>query len=85
MAKNLTYKRSTTETIKIKGVLDETASIITYVDEDKNEQTIEVQQLLNNFCSMPIDLTLKRQEEEELDIEPEVDEISDDAMFDIEE
>lgn len=70
MGTSLTYKKVTTETISAKGVLNEEAKTLTYV-KDKAEQTIELQDLFDKFASMPISLTIKVQEDEELDIDTE--------------
>lgn len=78
MAKGLSWKRSNTETISVKGVFNETATVITYV-EDKEEKTIKVQDLLDKFASTAISLNIKAVSEEELDIE-EVDEIDIDDL-----
>lgn len=41
MAKNLTYKKTTTEKVTIKGVLSDDATTITYI-EDKTEKTVTI-------------------------------------------
>ena len=84
MAKGLNWKKSITETISAKGTLDDTATILTYLDEDKNEQTIHVQELLNKFASCGISMSIKMQTDEELDIEPEDEYVHEDAVIDLE-
>lgn len=71
MAKQLSYKKTTTEAITVKGVLDETASNITYINEDKEEVTISVQTLLDKFASVGVSLSIKAQTDEELEITEE--------------
>lgn len=83
MAKKLNWKKTITETITAKGILDDTATILTYKDEDGNDQTIEVQELLNKFASCGVQMTIKMQSDEELDITPEDEYIPDDAVGDI--
>lgn len=71
MAKQLSYKKTTTEAITVKGILDETASNITYLNEDKEEVTISVQTLLDKFASVGVSLSIKAQTDEELEIAEE--------------
>lgn len=68
MAKQLSYKKTTTETISVKGVLNDSASAITYMNEDKEEVTIPVQKLLDKFASMGVSISIKTQTDEELEI-----------------
>ena len=71
MAKQLSYKRSVSEAITIKGAMDAEAKTITYLNEDKNEVTIPVQTLLDKFASQGVSLTIKTQTDEELDLDEE--------------
>ena len=71
MAKQLSYKKMTTETISAKGILSDDATTITYMNEDKEEVTIPVQSLLDKFASMGVSLSIKTQTDEELEIEEE--------------
>ena len=71
MAKQLSYKKTTTEAITVKGILDVTASKITYLNEEKEEETISVQTLLDKFASVGVSLTIKAQTDEELEIDEE--------------
>lgn len=71
MAKQLSYKKTTTEAITVKGILDDTASTITYLDDDKEEVTISVQTLLDKFASVGVSLSIKTQTDEELEIDEE--------------
>ena len=83
MAKGLNWKKSITETISAKGALNEEATTITYLDEDKNEQTIEIQELLNKFASCNVSISIKMQTDEELDIEQE-EYVPEEAVIDLE-
>lgn len=85
MAKKLNWKKTITETISAKGILDETATVLTYKDEDNDDQTIQVQELLNKFASCGIQITIKMQTDEELDINSENDAESDIDISDLEE
>lgn len=78
MAKGLTYKRSTVESISVKGVLNEDATTITYADENKEEQTITIASLVEKFCSMPVEFGVKVKSEEDLEF-GESDEFDPDA------
>ena len=71
MAKQLTYKKTTTESISVKGIFNEDATVITYLDEDKNECTISIQTLLEKFCSQGVSLSIKTQIDEDLDLDEE--------------
>lgn len=84
MAKGLNWKKSITETITAKGALNDEATTITYLDEDKNEQTIEIQELLNKFASCNVSISIKMQTDEELDIEQEDEYVPEDAVIDLE-
>jgi hypothetical protein len=83
MAKGLNWKKSITETISVKGNLNETATEITYLDEDKEEQTIAVQELLNKFASCAVSMSIKMQTDEELDIEQENEYVPEDDVIDL--
>lgn len=72
MAKQLSYKKTTTEAITVKGTFNEDSSTITYLNEDKVECTVAVKTLLEKFASQGVSLTIKTQTDEELDIEEEV-------------
>ena len=71
MAKQLSYKKTTSETITVKGILSDDATTITYLNEDKDEVTIPVQTLLDKFASLGVSLSIKTQTDEELEIEEE--------------
>lgn len=73
MAKNLTYNRKVVENLTIKGIMNADSSAIVYIDEDKNEQTITIKELLSRFCAQAVSLSVKIQSEEELDIESDED------------
>lgn len=65
MAKNLTYKKTTTEKVTIKGVLSDDATTITYV-EDKEEKTATIQDYLNKFASMAVEFSIGCKSDEDL-------------------
>lgn len=65
MAKNLTYKKTTTEKVTIKGVLSDDATTITYV-EDKAEKTATVQDYLDKFASMAVEFSIGCKSDENL-------------------
>ena len=69
MAKQLNYKKTTSETITVKGVLSDDATTITYLNEDKDEVIIPVQTLLDKFASLGVTISIKSQTDEELEIE----------------
>lgn len=65
MAKNLTYKKTTTEKVTIKGVLSNDATTITYV-EDKLEKTVTLQDYLDKFASMAVEFSIGCKSDEDL-------------------
>lgn len=69
MAKQLSYKKTTTESITVKGIFNSDATIITYLNEDKEECTIAIKTLLEKFADQGISLSLKTQTDEELDLD----------------
>ena len=69
MAKQLNYKKTTSETITVKGFLSDDATTITYLNEDKDEVVIPVQTLLDKFASFGVTISIKSQTDEELEIE----------------
>ena len=71
MAKQLNYKKTTIETITVKGFLSDDATTITYLNEDKDEVTVPVQTLLDKFSSLGVSISIKSQTDEELEIEEE--------------
>lgn len=72
MAKQLNYKKTITESITVKGILSDDAKTITYLDEDKDDVTIEVQTLLDKFASQGVALSIKMQNDEELELDSDV-------------
>ena len=71
MAKQLSYKKTTTEAITVKGVFNDEATTITYLNEDKEEVTVPVHTLLEKFASQAVSLTIKTQTDEELELDEE--------------
>lgn len=65
MAKRLTHKRTTTEKVTIKGWLSDDATTVTY-DEDKEEKTVTVQDYLNKFASMDVEIVISSKSDEDL-------------------
>lgn len=71
MAKQLSYKRQVVEQITIKGIMNDEANTITYLNEDKEECTVSVQTLLDKFASQGVSLTIKTQTDEDLELDEE--------------
>lgn len=74
MASKLSFKRTTTDKISVKGVLSEDGTVITYEDENKEDQDVKVSDLLNAFKNRLIDFSVTLKAEAELDVIPEDDE-----------
>ena len=71
MAKQLSYKKTTTEAIAVKGTFNDAATTITYLNEDKEEVTVSVKALLDKFASQSVSLSIKTQTDEELELDEE--------------
>ena len=71
MAKQLSYKKTTTEAITVKGAFNDTSTTITYLNEDKEEVTVSVKALLDKFASQSVSLSIKTQTDEELELDEE--------------
>lgn len=71
MAKSkLSFKRSTTDKLSVKGILSEDGTTITYTDENDVDQDVTIADLLNAFVNQPIDLSISLKNDEDLDLIP---------------
>lgn len=69
MAKSkLSYKRNVTDQLSVKGVLSEDATEITYVDENDDEQSVKISDLLSVFADKNIDFTVSLKKNEDLEL-----------------
>lgn len=69
MAKSkLSFKRSTTDKLSVKGVLSEDGTFITYTDENDVEQDVKVADLLKVFINQPIEFGVSLKSDEDLDL-----------------
>lgn len=69
MAKSkLSYKRNVTDQLSLKGVLSEDATEITYVDENDDEQSVKISDLLSVFADKDIDFTVSLKKNEDLEL-----------------
>lgn len=84
MAKSkLRFTKSNFTKLSITGGLNESGNIITYYDEDGNEQNIRVLDLLKPFKGNEITISIGEKSEEELDIvDDEPDDFDDESPFD---
>ena len=60
------YTKNITEKVDIKGIFNEDATIIIYEDKDGNEFEVSIQDYLDQFASLPVQLTIQTKSEEEL-------------------
>ena len=59
MAKSkLSFKRSTTDKLSVKGILSEDGTTITYTDENDVDQDVTIAALVNAFINQPIELSI---------------------------
>ena len=77
MASKLTYKRTLTDKVSVKGVLSDDGMYITYQDEDKNEQDVKIADLLHTFRGNCIDFSVSLKSESDLDVIPADDDETD--------
>lgn len=71
MAKsNLSFKRSTTDKLAVKGILSDDCKTITYTDEYDEEQTAEVSDLIHAFKGQELTLTVALKLDEDLELIP---------------
>ena len=63
--KNLSYKKTLTEKIQIKGVLSDDAAMITVSDKEV-EFEVALQDFLNRFAGEYVEITLSSKEEQDL-------------------
>ena len=66
MTSQLKKTRTITDKVTVKGTLSEDGTVITYVDENKNEQEITVAECLKMFFGKIIDFSISEKSEEEL-------------------
>ena len=69
MAKQFAYKKTITESMTVKGIVNEDATTITFLNDEKDEVTVKIQELLDKFASQTVSLSIKTQSDEELDLE----------------
>ena len=75
----LKYTKNTTEKVDIKGVMNGDATTITYEVKDCPDVTVTIQDYLNQFASLPVQITIQTKSEEELDLPDEVATLDDDG------
>ena len=63
--KNMAYKKQNLNKITVKGILSDDGSFITYIDDDKNEQTIDVVKCFKLMAGNDITFTLALKGEED--------------------
>lgn len=69
MAKSkMSFKRSVTDKLSVKGLLSEDGSFITYTDENGVDQDIKVSDLLQAFINQPIEFNISLKSDEDLDL-----------------
>jgi hypothetical protein len=66
MANQLKKTRTITDKVSVKGTLSEDGTIITYLNEDKNEEEITVAECLNIFKGKPIDFSISLKSETDI-------------------
>lgn len=68
-ANKLQFKRTTTDKLTVKaGTLSEDCTVISYLDEDKDEKEVKIADLLKPFKNQTIDLSIALKTDEDLDV-----------------
>lgn len=69
MAKSkLSFKRSITDKLSVKGVLSEDCTYITYCDKNNQEQDILVADMLSAFKNQEIEFAVSLKNDEDLEV-----------------
>ena len=68
MASKLSFKRTVTDKVSVRGRLSDDGTFITYEDDDKNEQEVKIADLLNTFKGLDIDFSASLKTESALDV-----------------
>ena len=66
MANQLKKTRTITDKVSVKGFLSDDGTAITYIDENKEEQEITVEECLKTFLGCPIDFSVSVKSEKDL-------------------
>lgn len=68
-ANKLQFKRTTTDKLTVKaGTLSEDCTVISYLDEDKDEKEVKITDLLKPFKNETIDLSIALKTDEDLEV-----------------
>lgn len=68
MASKLSFKRTVTDKVSVRGRLSDDGTFITYEDDGKNEQKVKIADLLNTFKGRDIDFSASLKTESALDV-----------------
>lgn len=66
----LSFKRSTTDKLSVKGILSEDGTTITYTDENDMDQEVTLADLINAFVNQQIELSVSLKTDEDLELIP---------------
>lgn len=69
MKSQLSYTRNTVDKITVKGVLSSDGTEITYIDADKEEQVVAIDDCLKAFRNCDISFSVSKSKNEDLDID----------------
>lgn len=69
MKSQLSFTRNTVDKIAVKGLLSDDGTEITYIDADKEEQVVTVEDCMKAFRGGEIAFTVSRSKNEDLDID----------------
>jgi len=64
--KNFSYNRKISDKLTVKGVLSEDGTQITYIDDDKDEQIVSVEECVNHFAGQSITFAITLNKDEDL-------------------
>lgn len=64
--KNYSYNRKISDKLTVKGVLSEDGTEIKYIDDDKEEQIVSVEECMLHFAGQNINFTMTLNKDEDL-------------------
>lgn len=64
--KNYSYNRKISDKLTVKGVLSNDGTKITYIDDDKDEQIVSVDECVSHFAGQSITFAITLNKDEDL-------------------
>ena len=64
--KNYSYNRKVSDKLAVKGILSDDCTEIKYIDDDKVEQTVSIEECMSHFANQAITFTITLNTDEDL-------------------